>query len=235
MDCGRRKIIYFMQKKLTLALVFMVAIIHSSNGQSEGKGKSGKWARGTVVGGGISRFKIKETNWRQTTYKDSLNSVKPEGSGAVTFGFLLRYQMGAMIALRTKLQLSIEGGRMIYERKTFKETIKAPNVYLDFPVHFTLHQPNKAASPYLILGSTIRFGLGNDPKVEEILPTKQFTITADLGAGIEFRQKTYIIAPEVYYSRGMTNIKGSINNLYNNVLESSRKQGFYLALNFRSL
>jgi hypothetical protein len=194
-----------------------------------------KISRGYIFGYGRTKFNINENSWNQTTYKDSLNSVNSKGSSGFSLGFLLKINLSQYLSFRPKAQLSFEETNLIYNKKVNgTEKIKIEQLFLDLPLHFTIQSCKGKNMPYALLGPTIRFALGSDDP-EDKLHLKKFDVSTDLGIGIELKQKQFVIAPEFIFSKGLMNMKGSINNLYNNVLDTYRKRSFYVVLNLRSL
>ena len=77
--------------------------------------------------------------------------------------------------------------------------------------------------------------LGQDNKVEKLLPLKTIDLLGDMGLGIDIDMpKLKIIAtPEVKYSAGFLNRKGRANNLYTNTIEQLKRKSLTFTIYLR--
>lgn len=226
-----------MAKYIGLLFILLIATKANSQSKSQKKLKPQKTSKGFFIGYGNSKFQIKESDWRNTTYNDSLSSINSKGLGSFSLGILLKADFNRYFSFRTKFQLFFDKSNLVYDKKGIVEKNKVEQIFFDFPLHFTLQTGRGNIMPYALFGSTIRFGPANDELENDKIQPKRFDLTGDIGVGIEyeFKKEGFVFAPEFIFSRGLVNAKGGINNLYNNVLVSLNRQSFCFVLNFRSI
>jgi hypothetical protein len=192
---------------------------------------------GLALGAGTSRFRVTNSNWKQgaVNYADSLKSV---GSNSVfKFDLTIIYlvNFNKTVSLRPAATLSFEGGKVEYSKQQSTETVNLNTVseMVSLPLLFKFR--NKNVQPYFAIGPSFLFMLGQDKKAENLLPLKTFDVLGDgaIGLDIDAPKWKIIVTPEIKYSAGVLNQKGTANNLYSNTVESLKRQSFTFTIYFR--
>jgi hypothetical protein len=215
-------------------LIFFLLTISCLESKAQSSRPVSKLSKGFAIGYDRTSFVIKENNWRQTAYKDTLNSISTEWSGGFTLGILLKVKLNQRFCFRPKFQFSFQQRILVYNKKNEMEKVKAERIFFDFPLHFIFQKGLGKYSPYILFGSTVRFGF-QAQDISEDLYAKNFDFTGDIGFGLEIKLKDCVVAPEIFYSNGFVNLKSRVNNLYNNVLNSYKGRNISFTVNFRSI
>ena len=216
---------------LLLIVFLFLSFSNPCSAQIKAESKKGKnLNKGLFFGYGISKYRIKESNWSQTTYRDSLDKVNSPNKNAQSIGFLLGYPLSSITSIRIKLGLDFIYNEVHFYRPNQLDKIKLPEIAFISPIHILISTPLQPIKPYFFTGGTFRFSLGKVDSIEGKIPTRKFDIAGDLGIGIVFKTRSFAITPELFISKGFLNLKKPRNNLYGNVVESYKKQIVFFQL-----
>jgi tetratricopeptide (TPR) repeat protein len=220
----------------TLALA-RSATNNTSNQHEEKKlpKKVAKTGFGINLGGGINRS--------DPTFEENPNinviAVDPRTSALIDLGINVNIPIGSTVSVRPTVGVLLGNTEMIYQRRSptggpiFRDTIelKASAVKVSLP--FLIRFSQKKVNPYLALGASFSYNIGEE---SELLPIKKSVLLGDAGIGVEFTiPKTgMVIAPELRYSQGLTNMKDdNASTIYSNTISSLKKQLFTFSLYLR--
>lgn len=233
----------------TLALVQKAQLNNTENLVKSKKKASSKFKLGIMIGGGISIPDItySETDWRQgnINYSDSLFNIATSTGGKFDLGITGYLSLGKIIAIRPSVQFIYESGEIDYNRKpfatgaAFTQTKKTERIALNIPVPFIIRFSQKNIDPFLSVGPTISFSLDQynapNPADQRQIPMKSFNFLGEAGLGVDIRLKksTLVLSPELRYSQGFTNIKGTGNSLFLNTISSLKKKAFTFSFYLR--
>jgi hypothetical protein len=220
----------------------LVYLLFSFSGTLQAQDKaspagSGSWKRGLYFGFGQSRLAIKESNWRQTTYRDSIISIRSTEGFALYMGIMVQYQLDDTWGIRGSLQLSFDDGKIVLEKQQGPETLKKEQVFLAVPIYLVGTQKvNKKHIVYGLAGPNLRYDLAANIESTRIVATKSFVPAADLGVGFGFNIKgSFMLCPEIIYSIGLGNARDNASNIFANVVSSVKTGGYHFKLLLQSL
>lgn len=203
---------------------------------------------GFAIGGGTSKPDVSYStaDWRQgnINYNDSLSSITTTAGGKFELGIIGQVDIGKSISIRPGVQLVYEGGELNYTKKTtagaaFDEKRKAERIAINIPIPVIIRFSEKNIAPFLSVGPTISYALdqynGNSLSTQQQLPIKAFEFLgeAGLGADIGLKKTGLILSPELRYSKGFSNIKGSGSSLYLNTINVLKKKDFTFSVYLR--
>ena len=77
--------------------------------------------------------------------------------------------------------------------------------------------------------------MSEEKSVKSRFPLKSFNILGETGIGVDFYSNAFksIISLGFRYSGGLTNSKGSANNIYNNTIDKLKRESITFTVNFR--
>ncbi len=189
---------------------------------------------GIVTGIGQSAFKIKETNWNQTTLKDTFNSVIANSGLLVIIGNEVKFKITNNFSYRQRLLLNFESTTLQFDTKKHGvKKLKVQNVVIEAPIHFIFQRTFDNKRPYILLGSTLKYNLGQSKDVKDKFQIKPFDMTADLGIGIEIKLMKFLIAPELNFSQSLLNIQKNIGTNYSNTISKLGRQNVIFTIAVR--
>lgn len=227
-----------MNFKCPFLILAMLLIWYNSFSQnSENITKPTKAKFGIGVGAGISKFSLKETNWKSINniYYDSLSKIT--STSIARFDLILFYQISIKenIEIRPTFSLTFgDGGKIEYQRKIVNtQSIKIRTLPMSLSCPILLKLPSTKNRFYVNAGPSILYVVGQDDNVEKQIPIKSFDFLADLGFGFDIGFKKIFLTPEIKYAIGLTNLHKNNNNLYTNTLERINRQSLTLLLLLR--
>lgn len=232
----------------TLALVQKAQLNNTENLVKSKKKASRKLILGIMIGGGISMPDVtySEADWRQgnINYNDSLNSITTSSGGKFDLGINAYISLGKTIAVRPAVQFIYESGEIVYNRKAatgapFSQAKKTERIAINIPVPFIIRFSQKKIDPFLSVGPTISYSLhqynSSTPADQRQIPMKTFDFLGEAGLGVDISLKKsgLILSPELRYSQGFNNIKGTGNSLYLNTISSLKKKALTFSIYLR--
>jgi hypothetical protein len=192
---------------------------------------------GVALGTGTSNFKVTNSNWKQRTidYNDSLKSIVSKSVFKFDLSILYLINFNKNFAFRPTITLSFEGGKVQYNKHQSVETVDLRTVSETVSLPLLLKFRGKSMQPYILVGPTFLFMLGQDDTLQNHLPLKSFDVLGDAGIGLDIDAPIIkmIVTPEVKFSRGLLNQKGTANDLYANTIERLRRHYFTFTIYLR--
>ncbi len=197
---------------------------------------------GVLAGGGVSQPVITYSDWaqRQPNYSDSLSSIDPSNTVTLNLGIIADIKLGGTVSIRPSAVISMEGGELTYNRKsltgpTFKEVIKTKTVSMQVPLPFVFRFSSKRITPFLAAGPTFNLLLNQDADYKKKIPLKSFGLLGDgaFGVDIGLLKSHLVLSPQIRYTRGITDMKGTADNLYSNTLAKIANQSITFTITLR--
>lgn len=189
------------------------------------------------LGAGTSNFKVTNSNWKQGTinYNDSLKSIT--SNSVFKFDIAIQYliNFSRSVSFRPAVTLSFEGGKLQYNRPQSVETVKLTTASEALSLPFLFKFRSKSIQPYFAIGPSFLLMLGQDEKAKNLLPLKTFDVLGDASVGLDIDapKLKMIVTPEIKYSVGLLNQKGSANNLYINTIDQLKRKAITFTVYLR--
>ena len=189
---------------------------------------------GIVTGIGQSVFKTTESNWAQTNLRDTFNSVQSKNGLIVILGQEAKVKLNSFISYRQRILLNFESSTLEFDtKKGGMQKLKLQNVVIAAPIHFMFQSNYEKYRPFIFLGSTLKYNLGQNKDVKDKFQIKPFDMTVDLGIGIEIKMKKFLIAPEINFSKGLFNIQNNIGTSYSKTISKLSRQNVLFTIAVR--
>ena len=222
-----------MLKKNVLLPLLLFAFFYSS-GQEKMNPTNAKLKKGVIASYLNTGFRYKESNWRETNDRDSLTSIQSKNGSDVAVGLFLQPAINKNIYLRFSALIMFENASFSFAKQNEVKKIKISKLNVGLPVQALFTVPSLSKKIYVVAGTTFMIGLGDDKTIKDIMPTKQLDISGDVGLGMLIERKSYMLCPEIVFSKGFINLKGNAKNLYHRVIESYTGNTFSFSLILRS-
>ena len=135
--------------------------------------------------------------------KDKLpNNAKLINGIGFSFGPIAEYSFTKNIALQSNLELAYNNSRLNYTYNNTSVNYNILNTSLDFMLHFIYKFDAKKIKPYIFVGPDYKYPIA---KISSDLFYKaDFAI--DFGIGSDKKFNKFILAPELRYSFGFSNV-----------------------------
>lgn len=200
-------------------------------------GFEGKRQIGVSFGAGISNFQVTNSNWKQgtTNYNDSLKTIASSSVFKFDLSILYVINFSKRFSFRPAVTLSFEGGNIHYIKPQSVETIKATTASEMLSLPFLFKYRSRSVRPYIAVGPSFLYMLGQEKKTESLLSLKTFDVLGDVGVGVDIHapKQKLIVTPEIKYSMGLLNQKGTADNLYANTIEKLKRQALAFTIYLR--
>lgn len=189
---------------------------------------------GINLGGGIDRS--------SPTYGGNPNTsviaIDSKAEPLVDLGINVNIPVGQTVSVRPSASILLGNTTLIYQRRfatggeVFRDTVEIKNTAVKVSLPVVIRFSDKKVNPYLALGPAFSYVFGENTSQ---VPTKKSMVLGDAGFGVEFTSKTgMVIAPELRYTRGVTDMKdGAGTSLYSTTLSALKKQAFTLNVYLR--
>lgn len=152
------------------------------------------------------------------------------GSLGFTLGVLIHYLPTNRIMLRTAAATSFLEYYLRFERGIQKENTTLNWAAVDFSLH-ALGQPVTKFPAYVVAGATYSASLGNNEEQPALLlGSNDFSL--DIGLAYAINLKFISIMPEIKFSQGMIDMKGSSNSPYAQSISSIYRNQLSFILHF---
>jgi hypothetical protein len=188
---------------------------------------------GFFLGSGISNVNVTTANWNQppANYGDSLNSISSKNGIPLDFGGFFVLKLNKWLNIRESLFFSSNNTRISYNEKQGSVTTLKPrsNTAIGLTSAFKIDLTKKKIKPYLLLGATYLYKLGESNTLER---NRIDVLAYALGCGVEIPTKHFKVSPEINYEGGIVNINRSSPNLYTNTISNLYQQRFMLSVYF---
>lgn len=182
---------------------------------------------------GNSFTKLELNDISTKVYADSLNSITRSNSPYVLqAGGLYEMELSNNFIFRPMFLVCFETMNLTYNKKNGVETIEVMHFGFNVPLHILCQTKGKNIKGYILGGPSFNLGLGADNKTKNKIDPKQFDIIADIGIGIKKTLKHISIMPEVKFSQGLLNIKGTNKNIYTDPIKGLYRQNLWFGIVF---
>lgn len=199
------------------------------------KKKNSQAKPGIMVGGGIV---ISNPSFRENPNSTVL-SANSESNGLFQLGVNYFVPVSKTISFRPSVTLETSTTAIGIQRRTasgviIDEIIKIKQAITSLSLPFIFHLGKGNIKPYIAAGPSFNLMLGQDDTSSLRIPLKTFSVSGDLGIGVdlELKNKKMILSPELKYSHGFTDLKESANTNFTNSLTSLKRDlitlSFYL-------
>ncbi|MEO7983713.1 MAG: outer membrane beta-barrel protein, partial [Bacteroidota bacterium] len=202
------------------------------------KKSPGKSRFGITAGGGLTRS--------NPTYSGNVNTgfvgVNANSATTLDLGLVCQVTISNTIAIRPATTITFDAMDIDFQRRpatggapiTETMSVKSNSVSLALPVIIKLS--TKKTIPYISLGPSFNYLLGQNSATADILPLKKFGFSGDAGIGIDLgnAKSPIIITPELKYSAGLSDNKDNTATSPNaTALSSLKKNAFTLSIYLR--
>ena len=143
---------------------------------------------GFSVGFGTNTYAINRSNWVQPpiNYNDSLNSINSKSSLGIYLGLSYYLKITEKVSLRPSIILTIPStGKLVFERKTGTETLDLRTITEAFSIPINFQFTSKGFRPYLSIGPSFSFLLGQGDDTKAQMEFKTFDLLGQIGIGGE--------------------------------------------------
>ena len=193
---------------------------------------------GYTIGGGLNQSK--------PTYSGNANTgyIGVDANTAVTFGLGFTYEvnLGGSISIRPATTINFGNTDIDFQKRagtggpvtTETVSVKTTAVTVALPVIIRLS--SKDIAPYISLGPSFNYAFSQDNTSAEILPVKKSVLLGDAGIGVNINmlKSGIILAPELKYSAGFSDIKDNAGTSAQAAAVSSlKKNAFTLSFYLR--
>ncbi|MFB9863966.1 PorT family protein [Rufibacter immobilis] len=188
------------------------------------------------------------------SYVDQIAAQDPEGNRNTTFSVNEKTNVGFNVNFITSLRLSpdfvlraqpgvgyysraieykgvpadptngIEGGDILQEINTFSGELPLLVKYES--------KRRKNTQMYFIAGVKPSYVVGGQKKGNDVLQVRNFDFAIEYGVGLDMFYPFFKFAPELRFSRGITNIHEPANSVFNNSIQQLNTNTVTLYLNF---
>ena len=223
--------LYLLRKQITISLLLILISVYSF-GQRE-INRSGHdfipYYFGLTFGySSMNLLTSKDTRFLQY---DSVLTVEPGASGAVTLGLLGTLRLDKHFQMRLAPQLTIGGSRL------FTYTLKYPNVneaaivkepltstLFTVPLEFKFNSDRIDNFRVFMMGGAYTAidlsSNSNARNAENLIKLKPNDFGYELGVGFDFYLKFVTLSPEIKINNGLSNVHSRDPNLkYSNILD----------------
>ena len=192
---------------------------------------------GIVAGSGSSQLK--------PTFTKAANSevigISPKNILQLDLGIIYQSDIGKNISIRPTTLISIEGGKLVYERRSITggqithESIKLKNISVSFSLPVIIRLSDKNVAPFISIGPTFNYILKQATDASSRVPVKKSVISGDAGLGVDFvlRKSRIILSPELRYTQGFNNLRENAGTEFTNTLSSLKKRGITFSVYLR--
>lgn len=222
----------------TLALV-QYAVNKTSATKNEKKNSPfRKISFGGTIGGGL--------NQSNPTYSGNANSgyvdVRSNTAPVFDLGIISQINIGGNIFIRPSATVSFESTDIDFIRRgvtgqpDITETIGYKNTSAKIELPFIIRFSAKNIAPYIMLGPSFSYQVGQNGTTADILPIKKSLFSGNGGIGVDIGlgKSGLALSPEIKYSVGFTDIKDENgSSSYAMALSSLKKNTFSFNLYLR--
>lgn len=220
----RNKLNLYGCKIITLVLLFIVL---SSNVDAQRKTAVNNpnydnrfLSYGFLIGVHTSAYQLKYSERFTTPELDSLYSISPRWSGGFTLGFLVNLNVADFLDLRLTPQVSFYEHSLDYERinaTTINELVETTVV--EFPILLKYKSERRGNTRMFFVGGLKPgFEASGKNDIDEIsdenIDIKVLNFSFDVGFGVDIYYPLFKFSPEIRFSRGLTNMLGSEDNVF---------------------
>lgn len=175
---------------------------------------------GFLIGVHTSAYQLKYSERFTSPEFDSLYSISPRWSAGFTLGFLVNLNVADFLDIRMTPQVSFYEHSLDYERTNadlINELVETTVV--EFPLLLKYKSERRGNTRMFFVGG-LKPGLEASGKndIDEVsdenIDIKTVNVSFDVGFGIDIYYPLFKFSPELRFSRGITNMLGSENNIF---------------------
>lgn len=219
-------------------LVLVKKAIENNKKSDSNKKPARRNSFGISIGGGITRSNPGYSGNTNTGFA----GIDPASAGTFNLGLLFQAQLGTSVSIRPAVFLLFDKTSIDFQRRsgtggpitTETVSIETNSIVASLPLIIRLG--NRNTVPYLSLGPSFSYLLGQSNATAEIIPVKKSLFIADAGLGLDIGMPKagIILSPEIKYSAGLSEWKDeTVISPYTTALSSLKKQSFTLNIYLR--
>jgi hypothetical protein len=193
---------------------------------------------GFTLGGGINRSNPTYSGNANTGFVAVEANTAPSGN----LGVLYNLCLGNTISIRPSTTVSFESSDIDFHRRSptggpvtiETVSIKGTSVNVSLPLVIRLN--SREVAPYLTLGPSFSYMFGQNSSSQDILPIKKSMVLAGGGLGVDIGipKSGIIIAPEIKYNAGLSDVRDdAASTPANAALSSLKRNSFTLTVSVR--
>lgn len=182
---------------------------------------------GFLIGMHSSSYRVRYSDVYTAVGSDSLHSVMPGNSFGFSLGLIANFRIADYLDLRVtpevvfyehKLDYNYAGiGRASVDQQVLEST------FVEFPLLFKYKSVRRGNNRVYLVGG-VEMGIEatgkkNREDEETRLPIKGSNLSLQLGFGLDSYFPLFKFAPEIRFSRGLTNVLGEKQNRYSEPLD----------------
>ncbi len=184
-----------------------------------------KFSYGFMIGLHTSIYEIKYSGQFVTPAFDTVHSVQGNFTGGFSLGFLVNLRLHEMLDLRILPKAGFYNHQLTYyyTDNTFRQQ-KVETTMVEVPFLLKYKSMRRGnVRMYLVGGFTPGIeasGKHEEETTQESLSVERFNLTLDAGIGFDFYFPLFKLSNEIRFSRGLVNMAGSEQSIYNVPLSS---------------
>ena len=193
---------------------------------------------GFTLGGGLTQSDPTYSGNAQTGYLGADASSAAGGS----LGFLYHICLGNIISIRPTTTVIFESTDINFQRRNLTggpvitETVSIKGTTVNVALPIIVRFSSGEVAPYLTAGPSFSYMFSQNSSSADILPVKKSMVIGSGGLGVDIGipKAGIIIAPEIRYNAGLSDIRdNAANTAANAALSSLKKNSFTLTISLR--
>ncbi|MBL7847478.1 MAG: PorT family protein [Cyclobacteriaceae bacterium] len=183
-----------------------------------------KFSYGFMIGLHTSMYEVSYSDQFVTQKFDTVHSVQGSFTGGFSLGFLVNLRLNEFLDLRVLPKAGFYNHKLTYyftDKTSRTQRIETTMVELPFLLKYKSMRRGNVRM-YMVGGFTpgIEASGKNDAEATtESIDIKRFNLTLDAGIGFDFYFPLFKLSQEIRFSRGIVNMLGSENSIYNQPLK----------------
>lgn len=231
--------LYLLGQKSIIVAIILLGLATSVYAQGPGKERrtahrsdnlpnyDNRWLHyGFLIGVHSSSFRTRYSDAYNAGGLDSLHSVMPGNSFGFSLGLIANFRLADYLDVRVMPEVVFyehqldynytNAGRASVDRQALEST------YVEFPLLFKYKSVRRGNNRVYLIGG-VEYGIEatgkkNREDEETRLPIKGSNLSLQLGFGLDSYFPLFKFAPEIRFSRGLTNVLGEKQNRYSEPL-----------------
>lgn len=175
---------------------------------------------GFLIGIHTSAYQLKYNDQFIQSGLDSLYAIKPRWSAGFTLGFIVNMNVADFLDIRLLPQVSFYEHLLDYQRLDDPDISElVETTVVEFPLMFKYKSERRGNTRMYFIGG-VKPGIEASGKndIDEVsdenIDIKAFNLSADVGFGIDIYYPLFKFSPEIRFSKGITNMLGSEDNVF---------------------
>ena len=231
--------LYLLGQKSLIIAALLVGVVATASAQAPRKDRrtahqsdnlpnyDNRWLHyGFSIGVHSSSYRVRYADSFGVDGFDSLHSVMPGNSFGFSLGLIANFRLADYLDVRVMPEVVFYEHRLDYNyanrgRATVDQQV-LESTYVEFPLLFKYKSVRRGNNRMYLIGG-VEYGIEATGKKnredEEIrLPITGSNLSLQLGFGLDCYFPLFKFAPEVRFSRGLTNVLGDKQNRYSDPL-----------------